>query len=68
MIGITKRTVWNEDYKTAIAKKQGVIPKNEEVKIIEKFRNLYGVYYLVEYQNESYYINVSDIDIKKTVK
>lgn len=65
MIGIVKKTVNDEDYKSAIAQMKPDIPKNAEVEIECKFSNLYGEYYSVRHNGIHYNLKLSDVQIKE---
>lgn len=47
----------NEDWKTQMAKGYGDIPQGAEVEYIEKIKNMYGEFALVEYNGINYYVD-----------
>ena len=60
-MAITRRTVNDEDWKTAIAQHKPDIPAGSEVKILEKVNNLYGEFYKVEHNGIRYNLKERDL-------
>lgn len=63
-MAIIKRETQDEDWKTAIAQNKKPIPEGAEVKVIEKIENLYGSFYVVEYEGTRYNVKPKDIDLQ----
>lgn len=51
---ITLQEIFDEDWKTQLAQGYPNIPKNEKVLYIKTFRNFYGEYIRVEWNNTLY--------------
>lgn len=62
---IALKEVYNEDWKTAIAKKQEPIPKGAEVEFAGTLSNYYGYWWKVWYNASLYYVNPSDFKEKE---
>ena len=56
------KPTWNEDYKTAAALKQGIIPTGTVLKVEGWIENLYGRYIEVIYNGTLYYVNASNFN------
>ena len=65
---ITRRELENEDWKTSLAKGQGMIPKGATVEILKMICNFYGEYYWVKYQGETYYVAPRDLELQECEK
>ena len=63
-MAIIKREVQDEDWKTAIAQHKKPIPAGAKVKVIEKIENVYGSFYVVEYEGTRYNVKPKDIDLQ----
>ncbi len=63
---ITKRTVYDEDWKTAIAKNKKPIPKGEIVNVVGNLQNLYGDFVIVMYDGVRY--SVKERDLQEVIK
>ena len=62
---ITKRELTDEDWKTALARGKGSIPKGATVEILQMIRNFYGEYYWVKYRGETYYVEPRDLELQE---
>lgn len=59
---IAKKELADEDWKTQLAKGYGNIPQGAKCQFIKSVRNFYGNYVLVEYNNNTYYVNSYDLE------
>lgn len=62
--GIALRELYDEDWKTQLARKYPNIPKGAEVDVIDNVSNLYGYFVWVRYNGQSYYVKEEDIKRK----
>ena len=65
MVGIAKRKLADEDWKTHVAQDKEWIPTGAKVEIVSKIKNFYGTYYLCNYKGKNYYLNPRDLKLEE---